>query len=159
MESSSSSSSSSSTWESGCLNDSSDESDGACLSSSPCNSKGSSIGRRVPRMRGLSFLQQIPSDAPLHQIETHALEQSARSTSTASDHSHSSRDWLPRGDDIDFSEPWNGEVVLSPVKFRLGPGEKNDAANLFERAHNHKNYARVRILRTWTDGPTADLVR
>ena len=95
-------------------------------------------------MRGLSFLQRLPADAPLRQIETPALEQSTRSSSNASEHCHSSRDWMPRDDDIDFSQPWNGEVVLSPVKFRLGPGEKNDAAKLFERAHNHKYFARVR---------------
>jgi hypothetical protein len=154
------SSSSSSTWESGCLNDSSDESNGACLSSSSTsNSWCSPIGIRVPRMRGLSYVQSLPSNAPIRQIEDPAFEQSTHFTSSASDHSHSSRDWMPRDDDIDFSHPWNGEVVLSPVKFRLGPGEKNDASNLFERAHNHKNYARVRILRTWTDEPTADLVR
>ena len=158
--SSSSSSSSRSSWESGCFNVSSEESNGASLSSSSTsNSWGSPIGIRVPRMRGLSFVQRLPADAPLRQIETPALEQSTRSSSNASEHCHSSRDWMPRDDDIDFSQPWNGEVVLSPVKFRLGPGEKNDAAKLFERAHNHKNFARVRIVRTWSEEPNADVVR
>ena len=105
-------------------------------------------------MRGITFSNSVPSDSQQLLLERPAVEKTI-TTSTAS-FGHSTQDWMPRDDDIDFSMPWNGEVVLSPLNFRLRTGEKNDAAALFDRAHNFRNFARVRIVRSWRDVREAD---